>query len=237
MNRREKIEEYEGEVMTQFGLGLVAIQGFLVLLCLGGFSLCIWIRFDLDFWEWVVEIGWYTYWNCMYVVMVGLLFKIVLLGAGAWLTANSRAEWMVALSILHLPCFALHVAGTVLIIMHGVEDSTYLKDELHDILLGLVYQWDIDPRKARILKIIQEYVGCCGATGGGDFLDVYKEIPSECRHPVTGNEWDDGCEQAMAWWLEPWTATLAGMSIFMAVCDVFLIYSYNRLRRYLSGKL
>ena len=23
------------------------------------------IRFDLDFWEWVLEINWYTYWNAM----------------------------------------------------------------------------------------------------------------------------------------------------------------------------
>ncbi len=26
------------------------------------FSVCIWIRIDLDFWEWVVEIDWYSYW-------------------------------------------------------------------------------------------------------------------------------------------------------------------------------
>jgi hypothetical protein len=30
-------------------------------------------RFDLDFSEWVVEIGWYTYWNAMYVVMIAML--------------------------------------------------------------------------------------------------------------------------------------------------------------------
>ena len=30
-------------------------------------------RFDLDFWEWIVEIGWYTYWNCTYLVMVAMV--------------------------------------------------------------------------------------------------------------------------------------------------------------------
>ena len=25
----------------------------------------IFVRFDLDFWEWVEEINWYTYWNAM----------------------------------------------------------------------------------------------------------------------------------------------------------------------------
>ena len=24
------------------------------------FGVCIWIRFDLDFWEWVIEIDWYV---------------------------------------------------------------------------------------------------------------------------------------------------------------------------------
>ena len=32
----------------------------------------------------------------------------------------------------------------------------------------------------------------------------------QCREPITGNEWGFGCMQALAFWLEPWTATLAG---------------------------
>ena len=32
------------------------------------------IRFDLDFWEWVQEINWYTYWHMTYVVMVSMVF-------------------------------------------------------------------------------------------------------------------------------------------------------------------
>ena len=30
-------------------------------------------RFDLDFWEWILEIGWYSYWNAMYVVMIAMV--------------------------------------------------------------------------------------------------------------------------------------------------------------------
>ena len=40
------------------------------------FSICMWIRFDLDFAEWIVEIDWYTYWYCMYVVLFAMLFVI-----------------------------------------------------------------------------------------------------------------------------------------------------------------
>ena len=28
------------------------------------------LRFDLDFWEWVLEINWYTYWNAMWVILL-----------------------------------------------------------------------------------------------------------------------------------------------------------------------
>ena len=32
------------------------------------------LRFDLDFWEWVLEIGWRRYWHVTYVVMVAMVF-------------------------------------------------------------------------------------------------------------------------------------------------------------------
>ena len=52
-------------------------------LALATFSLCIWIRFDLDFWEWVVEIDWYSYWYAMYVIMVTMVIVVInnLIGA------------------------------------------------------------------------------------------------------------------------------------------------------------
>ena len=34
-------------------------------------------RFDLDFWEWVEEIDWYTYWNAMYVVMIAMMLHAI----------------------------------------------------------------------------------------------------------------------------------------------------------------
>ena len=29
--------------------------------------------FDLDFREWIVEIGWYSYWRAMYAVMISMV--------------------------------------------------------------------------------------------------------------------------------------------------------------------
>ena len=55
------------------------IHRYLIFLSIGltTFTLCLWIRFDLDFWEWVEEIDWYTYWYCMYVIMFAMVFVII----------------------------------------------------------------------------------------------------------------------------------------------------------------
>jgi len=213
-----------------FELKLFIFQGFLFLLSIIAFSLCLWIRFDLDFWEWCIEIGWYTYWNCTYVVMISMMLKAMLLVLGWWTVWTQSRMLSLLCAVLHPLMFILHLVGTIFIITYGVEESSVLTDELMDVFLALVYKWDTDPRASRILKQIMEYVGCCGADGGGDFIAVYKPIPVECREPISGNEWGSGCMQQLAWWLEPWTATLAGIGLLLCVTDAVLTYVYLRFR-------
>jgi len=213
-----------------FTLKLFVFQGFLFLLSLVAFSLCIWIRFDLDFWEWCNEIGWYTYWNCTYAVMISMLLKAMVVVLG-WFTVWTESRMLSLLcAVLHPLMFIFHLVATAFICKYGVEESAALTNELMDIFLALVYKWDTDPRASRILKQIMEYVGCCGADGGGDFIAVHKPIPVECRHPISGNEWDNGCQQQLAFWLEPWTATLAGIGILLCVSDAVLTYVYLKFR-------
>jgi len=213
---------------------LFLIQCVLLVLSLTAFSICIWIRFDLDFWEWCVEIQWYTYWYCSYVVMIGMLFKAVTLVLGAW-AIHTRARSLLLLCVfLHVVAFILHLVGTALICVYGVEESTVLYAELNEVFMKQVYAWDVDPRASRIMKQIMEYIGCCGASGSSDFTDVYKPIPMECRHPITGNEWSNGCNQQMSFYLEPWSAPLAGIGIFMCLTDIVLPVLYIRHRNSLS---
>lgn len=74
---------YRRKEGTQYFLFITNIV--MLLVGLANFCVCIWIRsaddihklfyfdyamffvvrFDLDFWEWVEEINWYTYWNAM----------------------------------------------------------------------------------------------------------------------------------------------------------------------------
>ena len=77
---------------------------------------------------------------------------------------------------------------------------------------------------------------CCGADGSDDYINARKPVPWECRDRITGSEYGYGCRQSFAWYLEPWTATLAGGLVAFMVAHVIqlvLIYKVvGRLREY-----
>ena len=41
------------------------------------------------------------------------------------------------------------------------------------------------------------------------------------------------CPQVMAWWLEPWTSTLASISLFLCLTDIVIMIVTIRLRSYI----
>ena len=52
----------------------------------------------------------------------------------------------------------------------------------------------------------------------------------ECRDQISGNEYAFGCQQQLAWWLEPWSAFLAGTMALYMVMDIFGIWANRQLR-------
>ncbi|XP_040580902.1 tetraspanin-2A [Lepeophtheirus salmonis] len=203
------------------------VLGFFI--SLTTFSICIWVRFDLDFWEFVEEIQWYTYWHCIYVVMVTMIFGLVnhLYGVfGIWTESETHlsVHWiLIALLMI------LQFASAICICIYGVEESDILRRDLHETFIRLVMRWDEDPRASRIMRKIQEYVGCCGADGSDDYIQYFKPVPDECRDRITGVEYSYGCEQQLAWWLEPWTATIAGVCVYQMATSFFGIWVARRL--------
>jgi len=207
----------------------------MLLVALANFSVCIWIRFDLDFWEWVIEINWYSYWNAMYVVMVAMLLHAGNSLLSAWGTFSRNRTTLLISVILRLIFWCVTVAGVIVICMYGVEESKRLIKELDEVFKALIDKWDYDPRASRIMTQIQEYVGCCGGKANSmDFIKVHKEVPFSCRHPVTGNRFRYGCPQTVAWWLEPWTSTLAGISLGFCLLDFLVIGITVRVRNYIG---
>lgn len=215
--------------------GIFIVSGLSIIIALANFSICLWIRFDLDFAEWVVEIGWYTYWNAMYVVMVAMLLHTLNSLLLYYATITESTSLLIVNMILRVLIWCVTLAGAIVICLYGVEESKMLTRELHEVFMNMIHKWDEDERASRAMKQIQEYIGCCGASGNrDDYIRVRKVVPPECRHPVTGNNYRFNCAQTVAWWLEPWTCTLAGLSLFFTASDFFVLYVTGRLRRYLN---
>jgi len=221
----EKGDYYAEEQVYKktWNLGIISTVGIIV--ALANFSICIWIRFDLDFWEWIEEIQWYTYWNAMYVVMVAMLLHALNASLTLFATFQESRGLLTLSAIFRFIIWWVTLAGAIVICLYGVEESDMLVKELDGVFMGLIDRWDYDERASRVMTMIQEYVGCCGASGNrDDYINWHKPVPFSCRHPVTGNCYTTGfsCPQALAWWLEPWSCTLAGSSVFFCLLDVVI---------------
>ena len=48
-----------------------------------------------------------------------------------------------------------------------------------------------------------------------------------------GNRFRYGCPQTVAWWLEPWTSTLAGISLGFCLLDLLVVGITFRVRTYI----
>lgn len=234
---RRGVDEYdELEHVDRRRWPLVVLDLVVGIVAISTFSVCIWIRFDLDFSEWITEIGWYSYWNAVYVVMVAMLLAAVGAAVSAYAAIiNSRALLWVSLFLMIIT-WMVEFGGAIIVSLYGFEESRILTSDLREVFMGLVYKVDTDHRAARVLNMVQEYVGCCGAIGSEDYINARKAVPMECRDPVRGVEYRYGCAQKFAWWLEPWTATLAGVSVTFLVVHILLLVLTARLigqvRRY-----
>lgn len=65
-------------------------------------------------------------------------------------------------------------------------------------------------------------IGCCGADGAIDFINMNKPLPSECRDSVTGNAYFHGCVDELTWYLEGRTGWLAGIVLASCMISVSL---------------
>lgn len=63
-------------------------------------------------------------------------------------------------------------------------------------------------------------IGCCGADGPNDYMQLLKPLPTECRDTVTGNAFFHGCVDELTWFLEERAGWLSGLVLTVCFIDV-----------------
>ena len=58
MYKTQSQEDFKTLMRQKWSIVILNVIVFFIALAI--FGVCIWIRFDLDFWEWVIEIDWYV---------------------------------------------------------------------------------------------------------------------------------------------------------------------------------
>merc|ERR1711892_836032 len=167
--------------------------------------------------------------------MIAMLLHAANSALSAFATFTESRALLLTSMVFRVLIWIVTLVGAVIICLYGVEESTLLVNELDEVFMGLIYKWNTDPRASRVLTMIQEYVGCCGAGGNRlDYINNRQPMPDSCRHPVTGNCFGVTCSQSLAWWLEPWTSTLAGTSVVFCAMDVAVIWVSARMRMFIG---
>lgn len=65
-------------------------------------------------------------------------------------------------------------------------------------------------------------IGCCGADGSYDYIQMRQPLPDTCRDTVTGNAFFNGCVDELTWLLEDKVGWVAGLAMTLALIQVKL---------------
>jgi hypothetical protein len=74
-------------------------------------------------------------------------------------------------------------------------------------------------------------VGCCGADGPNDYLNLRQPLPFQCRDTVTGHAFSNGCVDEMTWYLEDKSIWAAAMAMSLALVHVSSMSLKNECHR------
>ncbi|KAH0555495.1 hypothetical protein KQX54_019408 [Cotesia glomerata] len=179
------------------------------------FGLAVWLRVEPGFQEWVEFLDLGDYYIGTYILIVAsvIVMVIAFFGSAAALMESALFLWI---NIgLQLFTFIFGLAGAAVLLDYSTYDSK-IQPIIHRSMTSLIVNSQYH-RQSQILKIVQENIGCCGANGPMDYLDLLKPLPSECRDTVTGNAFFHGCVDELTWYLESRSGWLAGLALTLCM--------------------
>lgn len=182
------------------------------------FALCIWLRTEPNFAEWMERLEVEQYYIGIYVLLAAsiIVMGVSFLGCCSALMENHTMIYgFIGMMIL---CFICELAGAAVLLDHSTYDSK-LQPLVRRTMLKLIIRSN-DEDYAYTLRTIQENIGCCGADGPNDYLRLEQPLPPECRDSVTGNAYYHGCVEEFTWFVEDKSGWLSGLCMLTAFIQV-----------------
>ncbi|XP_046395278.1 tetraspanin-2A [Ischnura elegans] len=185
------------------------------------FALCIWLRTEPNFSEWMEKLDVEEFYIGIYVLMLASIIVMGVSFLGCCSAVMERHSLLYAsVGILAL-CFACEMAGSAVLLDNGTYQSK-LQPLLRTTLRKLIVNIN-NPDYAEILRMIQENVGCCGADGPNDYILLEQPLPPECRDTVTGNAFFYGCVEEFTWFVEDKSGWTSGLCMLLALVQTVSI--------------
>ncbi|XP_076636682.1 tetraspanin 2A [Colletes latitarsis] len=184
------------------------------------FGLCMWLRLDPGFQEWVEFLDMYEFYIGIYILLAASIFIIIITFVGCGVTLTEYILGLFVYVGLQLFCFVLGLVGTSILLDYSTYDSK-IQPLIRRSMTTLINKYH-DERATFILQLIQESIGCCGADGPMDYLKMKKPLPNECRDTVTGNAFFHGCVEEISWFLEGRSGWLAGLALSLCLLHIVI---------------
>ncbi|KAM7347762.1 tetraspanin 2A [Cochliomyia hominivorax] len=182
------------------------------------FALTVWLRAEPGFNEWLRILEAEAFYIGVYILIAIsiILMAVSFLGCLSALMENTLALFVfIGTQIFG---FIATTVGAALLLQYSTMHSS-----LQPLLLVSIKRFVSTSEysySAYVLNMIQENIGCCGATGPWDYLDLRQPLPSSCRDTVSGNAFFVGCVDALTWFFEGKTAWIVALALALSFLNV-----------------
>ncbi|XP_076663003.1 tetraspanin 2A [Andrena cerasifolii] len=184
------------------------------------FGLCMWLRLDPGFQEWVDFLDMDEFYIGIYILLAVSIFIIIITFVGCGVTLMEHTLGLYIFAGLQMFCYVLGLVGTCILLDYSTYDSK-IQPLIRRSMTALIEKYH-DERASFVLRLIQESIGCCGADGPMDYLKLKKPLPNECRNTVTGNAFFYGCVDEISWFLEGRSGWLAGLALALCLLHIVI---------------
>nr|WJM99326.1 tsp-2a [Henosepilachna vigintioctopunctata] len=212
------VQKFENH-MNIIKYSLLFTNAFEVILGICILIICFWLRYEAGVYEWLDKLNALSFYAGVYILIVAGLLVVGVAVFGC-VTAMAENQFFLLLYIaIQVLAFLLGLIGSTVLLGNSARDSSF-QPMVRESMRNLIMQAHFEPAR-QSLQLIQENIGCCGADGAKDYLNLNHPLPNECRDTVTGNPFFHGCVDELTWFFEAKCNWAAG--IVLAICLLHVV--------------